>query len=195
MNKIFAFCGASGTGKSTLLKYIKENYNIEVKELSGRDFLPKDNSYDKTLTDEIQTKIVYNRAIETAKALADLTKDKSIVFSRSNLDTLSYSLVLHKAESLNDLQKKEIESLKDYIIYFYLPVEFDMKDENDIVRGTNKDVQRDTDKNIRLIINQFNLWNHVYTLTGSVKERTDELDEIFSKYGVNRIEKFNKLKL
>lgn len=189
MNKIFAFCGASGTGKSTLLKYIKENYNIEVKELSGRDFLPKDNSYDKTLTDEIQTKIVYNRAIETAKALADLTKDKSIVFSRSNLDTLSYSLVLHKAESLNDLQKKEIESLKDYIIYFYLPVEFDMKDENDIVRGTNKDVQRDTDKNIRLIINQFNLWNHVYTLTGSVKERTDELDEIFSKYGVNRIEK------
>lgn len=188
MNKIFAFCGASGTGKSTLLKYIKDNYDIEVKELSGRDFLPKNNSYDKTLTDEIQSQIVYNRLIETSKAVINnLKNEKSIVFSRSNLDTLSYSMVLNKAEFLNNLQKKEIESLKEYIIYFYLPIEFDMKEEGDIVRGLNKEVQEKTDQCIRKIITEFKLWSNVYTLTGNVEERLNDLDLIFQKYNINKI--------
>jgi len=51
---IFCFTGASGTGKSTLIEYVKEAYpGVIVSELSARPYLPKDGSYDKTLNQQL----------------------------------------------------------------------------------------------------------------------------------------------
>lgn len=170
------FTGASGTGKTTLLNYLREKYGniFDVLELSARPYLPTTGSYDQTLTDEIQSLIVQHR---TLSVLEQTIKQKNTIYSRGPVDNLSYQRVLKKGLYLDTCSKREIQILKDSgANFFYLPIEFEMTDKNDEVRGTNKQVQLDTDKEIQSIFQEFFI--PFYIIKGSVEERCNTLDKV-----------------
>ncbi len=179
MNKIYAFTGASGTGKTTLLNEINNLKGmIKTIELSGRPYLPKDGDYVSNKSDSINRRIGYGSLVTITQSLLE-NKHHSLFFSRCAIDRLAYSRTLDVGRDLDDITIKEIKEIViPYIQVFYLPVEFDIpKDENDIIRGNNEDIRKATDENVKKILKEFNVPHN--TLSGSVEDRFKILKAYF----------------
>jgi len=149
--KLYCLVGASGTGKSTILNYIRLHFNITVMEVSARPFLPTDTDYVNGLTTDSQVLITQNRF---TSFIEHAVKGETIFFSRSPIDSLAYEKTLKKAPFLENLLNRQIEVTKHLIEYIYLPIEFNMEESEDVVRGTNKEVQELTDFHIKDILKQ-----------------------------------------
>ena len=178
-NKIMCFVGSSGTGKTTLLNYLKEKFDAETVELSGRGFLSNASSYDVQVEDTIQSQIAYFNTSTILLKMLEIkgnSKAKITCFSRSPIDVMAYELTLNKSKYLLPLQTKVLQQIKDNIIWIYLPIEFPLSDKSDIKRGLNEEVRNLTDENIKdlLFENEINY----YTLRGSIEERQKELNYI-----------------
>lgn len=188
MNYIFGFVGASGTGKSTLLKYISDNYNVDCRELSARPFLDKSKgSYDEQMTDLIQSRIMLNNIDMTHRFIYEsLTEHKNIAISRTMIDVLAYARTLKHGLGFEEQQEEFIQyinNLKNFIIFYTLP-DFPLTDQNDSIRGLNEQVRQDTDLNILSILCDLNI--DYITLKGSVKERIEVIDNIMLNYEINK---------
>lgn len=183
MNKLYFFVGASGVGKSTLINYLNENFKVEAKENSARPFLPKGGSYDEVLTDEAQVLIVQNR---TLSVLEDILKQnetgKPLIYSRSPIDNLAYQNVLQKGVFMNNAIIREINILKPYCKFLYIPIEFPL-DPTDEVRGTNENVRIKTD--IEILHTLASLEIEYETIKGTIEERYKQLDNIFNNYKIS----------
>lgn len=174
----FTFVGASGTGKSTLLHYIQEAYGdkFEVKELSAREFLPKEGSYDQTVTSELQVQIAYHRTLNYFSDLLEV--DKRYVYSRSTFCNIGYLKTLKTGtEWLIPTLEEEIKLIAPYFTFLYLPIEFDM-DPKDLIRGTNKEVQRETDYWIQEYLRKYANICDIKVISGSIEARCSLLDTI-----------------
>jgi len=174
---LYCIVGASGTGKSTLLKYAKDHFAINVTEVSARPFLPTDTDYVNSLTQESQVLITQNRFVSF---IEKIVKPMPTLFSRSPIDSLAYEMALKKAPFLIDLLNRQIKVTKPLITYLYIPIEFDMKKGSDIIRGTNKEVQLATDEAITtaLIAHQIDY----LIIKGAKEERFEKLHKIFNEY-------------
>lgn len=183
---IFVFTGASGVGKSTCMKYLSENYNIDCIELSARPFLQNNGqSYDVQMTDKIQNNIQFNNTITLLKSIIKNERGefkKSICYSRSMLDVICYAESLNKGLDCIEQQISLIEETKNEFIYLYIPVEFSMKDTNDTKRGTNEEVRNLTDKYIQKYIEELNI--PIITIHGDMSNRKFILDNIMKKYNI-----------
>jgi len=176
MKKVICLCGASGTGKSTILNYVKTKYRhqVDVVEVSARPYLPKNTDYVNSLDGQSQVLITQNRFVDI---VSGFTKKWQTLYSRSPLDSLAYEAVLGKAPFLLPLLQRQVMETKDKIQYIYIPVEFEMKDSDDIIRGTNTDVQSQTDAVIFEALDKFNI--DYIDLSGNIKERMEKIDELF----------------
>lgn len=176
--KVFCLVGASGVGKSSILDYVKNNFNIDVREVSARPFLPAHTDYVNSLDEHSQVLITQNRFVSF---IEPLIKNESVFFSRSPIDSLAYEMVLDKAPYIVNLLKRQIEITQDKIQYLYIPIEFEMKDEGDVVRGTNDEVQAKTDEAIRAIFCTFPDIG-VVDVYGSLEDRYRIIDEVLKEY-------------
>ena len=72
---------------------------------------------------------------------------------------------------------------EDDCIYFYLPIEFEISEGNNLLRITDPHYQREIDKIIRDEIEYINQHypGKVITLHGSVEERLEEIENHLSK--------------
>lgn len=184
MDKIFSFVGASHTGKTTLGKFLSENYNIEYREVSARPFLDKDveDSYEKQIDDYKQNRIMYNNLESVYEAIFDAALyDKKIVLSRCCIDVLAYARTLKKGLTCESLQEETIKKLKDKIVILYTVPDFPMSEE-DKLRGNNEIVRAETDTNIFNILTDLNI--PFYLLKGSLEERQHKLEDVMLKYGI-----------
>lgn len=167
IKKNYAFTGASGTGKSTLLALIKDQ-GIKTIELSGRPYLPTNGDYVENSTDLINFRIQYGSTITMLHTILS-NPDTPLFFSRCPIDKLAYSRVLEVAKDTRDLIEKEVREITPFIKLFYLPVEFELKDNLDTVRGNNEEIRRKTDREIQSILEEFNI--SFIKISGSIEER------------------------
>jgi len=177
MKKLYCIAGASGTGKSTLLDYVKENFTVNVTEVSARPYLPADTDYVNGLNAENQVLITQNRFVSF---IEKIVKPVPTLFSRSPADSLAYEMALNKAPFIKSLLERQIVITKPLIQYLYIPVEFDMNEGGDVVRGTNTEVQKETDLYLCQIFNLFDI--EPILVKGSKEERFKILDGIFEAY-------------
>lgn len=178
---IAAFTGASGTGKSTLLNLLEKKGLCTVVELSGRPYLPTTGDYVQNSSDSVNRRISYGSTVTFSAALLKRPHDH-LFFSRCAIDKLAYGRTLNVGEDLFDVTAKEIELVvKPFVKVFYLPIEFDLKDEDDTVRGNNEAVRRATDENIQKVLTEFNVPHTI--VRGSVEERMRIITEsLFNMY-------------
>jgi nicotinamide riboside kinase len=177
MKQLFCITGASGTGKSTLLKYINQNFNIHVTEVSARPFLPENTDYVNSLDLFSQVLITQNRFVSFVEQAIN---NNPTVFSRSPIDSLAYERVLNKAPFIEELLMRQIDIINPLIQHIYIPIEFPMEPENDTIRGANVEVQLRTDFYIQRILRGHDV--SFITVKGTIEERCRQLDAVLKDY-------------
>ena len=134
------------------------------------------------------TKDIMDRAYITPKRIVtkyagcknNLIKNEHYLLERG----LAYMLTLNKALFLKEQQIKFINYLRNKVIWLYIPIEFQMQEVSDSLRGMNENVRYKTDDNIVRLLGECNI--PYYTIHGNMKKRESILDEIMIQYEINK---------
>lgn len=160
--------GSHGVGKSTLLKKITNEINLEIITEIARDLNKKG-----LLINEEGSDFSYTQFVLFNKHLEFLLFKENFISDRGLLDVLSYTEYLYKGKKI----KEEIynfilldikNKLNLYDLIFYFPIEFEI--EGDGVRSMSKNFQKSIEKIMEDFILKFNLQNIVY-IKGNLEER------------------------
>lgn len=185
MGKLIGFVGCSGSGKSTCIKYLSKYYDIQSVEISGRPFFKKDSgSYDEQLTEEIQTKIMYNNVEKIYQCLLNTsTSNINIVTSRNPIDVLAYSRALNFGKAYEEQLKNTIKYLIPNMTICYTSIDFKMIDKSDKIRGMNEEVRLKTDEEIKKIFKELNI--RPYIIKGNYEQREKLLDNLMDNLNID----------
>lgn len=162
------FLAAHGTGKTTLTKEIvKVKKDIYVTDAFSR---PIKKASARTGLSELQIQVLnfelmiwaqenyYNQNVLTTRSLFD-----SIIFARLLTPELP---ILSEIEDIVRRDKGKIESI------FYLPIEFPLVDDG-IRYGS--ELQRLYDNEIHNLVREFDLYDKMYTISGSLEKRLSQI--------------------
>lgn len=165
------FCGAQGTGKTTILNMFRDmNYPVitEVVRSLVRD---KGIKINEQGTEESQ-KLIF----KTYKALFESTPE--YISDRGLIDVVSYTCVLaYENDDLEDLKWMQLDELTDWfeanpdVKVVYFPIEFNVVDDG--VRSMDEGFRSDVDFAIKTIIEALGL-DHI-VVTGTPEERFQQI--------------------
>lgn len=115
-----AFCGASGTGKTTLIQWLSETFQLEINPVGSRSVAKAmgfDNPYD---VDAAGKRAEFQERLLTDK-MAWEREHESFVVDRTTFDNLVYT-ALHKIEYVNNsILARAIEGMRRYTHVIYCP--------------------------------------------------------------------------
>ena len=177
------FLGTHGTGKTTLANELSKIIGIPVVESVAREVSKdlkqlEDAGVVKTnkIPDLIR-KSAYQKVL-CSMAFWDFMRwvnaDVSCIMTRCPLDTIAYAMA--DKNVTHDIVESNLDNLKNNNVFqpairrslfIYIPIEFGI--ENDGVRPTDTDFQKEVDARIRKLICDFEITPLV--VTGSVEER------------------------
>ena len=174
------FTGAQGTGKSTLVKELaKRHPELTVHDSMSKIFMKGDKN--NQLTSDFQKRI-------SLYCLNLYVNDRDFISSRSYFDSIAYP-TYHVNQNIDNQTILDMVRLyedlmfEDDCIYFYLPIEFEISEGNNLLRITDKEYQQSIDRIIKNEIEYINTIHpgKVITLHGSVEERLREIENHLSK--------------
>ena len=175
--------GAQSTGKTTLLEHLKL----------------QDEFLDFTFLQEITRKlqragyVINEQADDTTQLLiskAHLENSEvegCCILDRCTLDVAVYTHYLYNKgqvnrETLDVALDIFLKTIQNYTAIFYIKPEFAIKDDN--VRSTSLEFRDSIVELFDYYIQKYNL--NVYTLTGSIEERTQQFIEIYKELKCNK---------
>ena len=158
MAKVIAFCGAHGTGKSTIVNELRKDPRcICIDSVTRTQTSQAERRIDRRLKDLDQTQLNILEAIKAnAEKIRELKEslpdDKILVMDRSSFDFYAYSknffvknLLTHR--TMNEIED-ELPNLVDFIdLFYYLPIEFNLVDDG--IRNMDEDLRKGVDRVIR----------------------------------------------
>ena len=166
---MIALIGTHGTGKTTLLSALAE-VRPELIITDGDSRVVR--GYNKAIGGKLmprEQQLLIN-TLSDARWERDL-RVENLVCTRTPLDHYAYC----KAFGWQDLAETRLELFRksDYLKskFFYLPIEFEIEDDG--VRYTNPDLQKDVDQSLVHYAEYFKL--NPITLSGSVEEHLNSL--------------------
>ena len=116
-----ALCGASGTGKTTLAKWISETYNLPLNPVGSRSTAKAmgfDSPYD---VDKAGKRGEFQRKLQSEKIAWERARS-AFVTDRTTLDELAYT-AMHDVDTVDELYLLEaVGHMRDYTHVFYCPV-------------------------------------------------------------------------
>ena len=181
----YVLCGAQGTGKSTLLHHFDgkmKTITEVVRNLAKNEGINVNESGDISG----QTKIfdTYYKILSETKSpyISDRGLTDVIAYTCYNMHGCGEEGQKFIEEQINEFIQFSEEN--DDIVYFYVPIEFDVEDDG--FRSTNEDFRKEIDENISELfeyMENLHMGLTVYTLTGSVEERLETIKEIMKNYG------------
>ena len=181
MARVIAFCGAHGTGKSTLVEELrKDSRCICIDSVTRTNTSQAERRIDPDI-DMDQTQLKILEAIEDK--IHDLKElkhaigdDKIIVLDRSAIDFYAYcknflvkNRIRHKTFERVENQLWDLTRVIDR--FYYLPIEFNLVDDG--VRNMSEDLRQGVDKVIR---EQLFKYGRTVELTGTLQQRLDRLN-------------------
>jgi hypothetical protein len=160
-----AFCGAHGTGKSTLYDAVAayDGYKDYHKMATVARRRPKGFS-DRS-----------NQGYVNRTYLIEHFLHKDLISARSIFDAWAYSRLNCGLTFYNTRFKIGTELIK-YDFLFYIPPEIELKYDN--YRPLDITYQKNVDLEIRILLNLYNVKYH--TITGSIAERINTIKRILS---------------
>jgi hypothetical protein len=132
-----AFSGASGTGKTTLAKFVSEKYGIPINPVGSRSVAKAmgfDSPYD---VDKSGKRAEFQRRLQAEKIEWELKHD-SFVTDRTTLDELAYT-ILHDIETAIDPAYYDAATghIQRYTVRFFLPRESFQSLGDDVARKSS----------------------------------------------------------
>lgn len=183
MAKVIAFCGAHGTGKSTIVNELRKDPRcICIDSVTRTQTSQAERRIDKKLKDLDQTQLNILEAIKVnAEKIRELKEslpdDKILVMDRSSFDFYAYSknffaknLLTHR--TMNEIED-ELPNLVDFVdLFYYLPIEFNLVDDG--VRNMDEDLRKGVDRVIR---EQLFWTGRTVELTGTLQRRLNRINQ------------------
>lgn len=180
--------GSHGTGKSTILKVLQEKlpgYTFQISSPT-REAVGKDSTKLNFGTTEESQKLIAAKVIDLVEKAS-----QNYVTTRSLIDVLAYTIYFSKVNEENfptgDFIAKQFELVekhkKDFDIYFYLPIEFDIPEIELGKEFREGQENKDYHKTIDIIL-QFLLWTFdipYIVIKGTVEERVEKILKILGK--------------
>lgn len=163
--------GSIGVGKTTLIEQLKTDFNVipEVcRGISSYGF--GINNYDNNI---ISTQLAMLNVM-----YSNIINNKDGIFDRGLLDILVFSYYLYKNNKINN---KQYQFIYDNIIYnlnlfdviFYIPIEFDLKDDGfrsiDVVLRFNIDII------FKMFFEKLNLKDKIVIINGDINQRLNTI--------------------
>lgn len=117
-----AFCGASGTGKSTLASYLAKHLSIPTNPVGSRSVSQAMGFASPYDVDKAGRRAEFQRRLVTEK-MAWEADHESFVVDRTTMDNIAYT-ILHDVTSIDkELLLVAAEGLRRYTHIIYCPVE------------------------------------------------------------------------
>jgi deoxyadenosine/deoxycytidine kinase len=166
--------GAHGTGKSTLVKPLAQEYNIEVLQRTVRNFWEDNGVNDFELLPSDVRSVFQKHLLLNQLKKESLLWEQGFITDRSVLDYLGYAVV-SSAMSKTDLNLYKAlirERLLQYDYIIYLPVEFPAEPE--YLRAhpkSQEQVAQVLEEHLQLWLNQ----EQYCIARGSVEERLEQI--------------------
>jgi len=181
----YILTGAQGTGKSTLLHHFDGKMKVVtevVRNLAKSDGINVNENGDM----DGQSRI-FNTYYDILSQ-----KDEPFISDRGLTDVMAYTcsnMVKFGEEGQRFLEEQINRFIKftednDDIVYFYVPIEFDVEDDG--FRSTNEEFRKEIDKNIYELFEYMEGLHrglNVFTLRGTVEERIETMEDIMKQYG------------
>lgn len=146
--------GASGTGKSTLAKWISEHYGYEINPIGSRTVAKEmgyDNPYD---VDKAGKRTEFQNKLLEDKLNWEKSKE-SFVSDRTTFDNLVYA-TLHDIHGLDDAYiNKAIGGMQQYDVVFYCPLDSFINLDEDPMRVSSMHYHKIYDAALMGYINKF----------------------------------------
>ena len=185
-----SFCGAQGTGKTTLFEAVKNDemfkgwnfYSEVVRQMLEREEVV----INENGNSESQKKIfdAYNEILDKMFDNPSVS-DRCIVDVRSE-DVAAYTSRLFdtcnpKDEDYNKLSNEDFRERKEVVrrkyelsLIVYFPIEFPLVEDG--VRSVDEQFQKDVDMKIQQFLKNYDI--PYITITGSVEERLEQLKKV-----------------
>jgi hypothetical protein len=117
-----AFMGASGTGKTTLAKWVSETYGLPINPVGSRSVAKAmgfESPYD---VDKAGRRVEFQHRLQAEKMAWEL-KHESFVTDRTTIDELAY-LSIHNIDGVSaDYYGRAFQGWSRYDVVFHTPVE------------------------------------------------------------------------
>lgn len=158
---LMSLVGAGGTGKTTLLRGLKDEmpnffftdgFSRPVREVVKKHKLTKEVNQDL-----ISTLMLW---------ATENYIDQDVFSARSLIDVIAYTRLFNGGST--EALEEALEKYKDRILFFYLPIEFEQEDDGIRYQG----LQKQEDEALREVMDQFNIPK--LTLSGTVVERKNQ---------------------
>ncbi|MEM1312611.1 MAG: AAA family ATPase [Patescibacteria group bacterium] len=175
-----AFCGAHGTGKTTLVNRLASELNIHAMQRVTREAWENFGVEDFEKIPLDARSVFQNYLLLNQIKKEDLYKDQGFVTDRSVLDILCYTELSSdmKGSSFDIFKHLVVERLKNYNHLIYIPIEFEAQKER---LRANLDTRSDYDnilkKNLQELVGQSNF----LVINGSVDERLVQIKEYLNQ--------------
>ena len=188
----YILTGAQGTGKSTLLHYFDDKMNVIteiVRKLSKTDGVKVNENGDM----DSQTKIFDTYYDILSKTNAPYISDRGLTdvigYTCSNMKRLMKEGKITQEDGQKFIENQINRFIKfseenDDIVYFYIPIEFDVVDDG--FRSTDEEFRKEIDENISELfeyMEEFGGGLNMFTITGTVEERLETIKDIMKNYG------------
>ncbi len=174
MKKTIALCGAHGTGKTTLLKLLEQQYKLTPLTRTVRTFWEDSGVVDfEKLPMEVRN-IFQKHLLLNQITQEDEAWKNGFITERSVLDYIGYTVV---SSDMQGVEKRMFEflvreRLRRYDVFVYLPVEFPAKAE---YLRAHPGLQKKVATVLELYLSEW-LEPHQYCIArGSVKERFSQI--------------------
>jgi len=179
--KIF-FCGAHGSGKTTLCRYVADKYKLPILPEAARAVLAEKELQLDSLRSNIDLVNSYQQSV-FARQIAEEAKHESFVSDRSLIDCVAYSAAhsqiaheLFADKALTDYVKRLTQDKS--VIFFVRPSKATLK--NDGVRETiSWDGVVAIDAMVKLLFNIFDI-RYFQVNSDSMQERASMIDAVLS---------------
>lgn len=176
------FCGAQGTGKTTVLNYYeKMGYNC-ITEVVRK--LAKDGTNINESGDAEGQLTIFNKYAEL------LGQQTSYISDRGLIDVTAYSEYLKIFdEKLKDVVNNQRNYIKEFvktnpdIVYCYFPIEFPIVDDG--IRSLNENFRNYIDNKIKELLDTY--IGDYYVIKGTRDERIRQINNIIEQMKLNEI--------